>query len=520
MKRGGSARKGLWGLVGLTAIVLALPLAPMASASTGGHSRVTEAREVSGTSPFAYQSCNVVTSGWMFPHGQESETTIAVNPKNPRNEIAAWMDGSSADLVTAYTMNSGRTWSRSVPHGLDKCTGDNSLPYEATCDEWLTFGPDGTAYLSTMPFSNFSSPTADLSQYISQVKVSVSRNGGRTWSKPSIVPPSNSVYDSDAIIADPKVPGTVYESSTNASYGSVSMPRGETEAVFNKSTDYGKTWKHVIIDRTGNTSGSLGINRVAVLPDGTLVFLSSKGTPDGGSDIRVFRSTNRGKTWSGPINIFHMLGNTDPDDPTDSVTPVTIGTTNFGLPRPTQIVAVGRHTVAFLAADRAAYVDDGIFQLDIWRSTDEGRTWWSKPVLQSPRPIVMPAIGSGRHGRIGVTWLEANPSTSGVFTPPNLGERQRFAYINRRGVASQPITIGASWYNAYSPADGKNWRNGDYIQVRGTPDGFATVAPQGQPLVAGRHAVKVHGVDGIVVAQIKIADRSHGRIQVRTSSQR
>jgi hypothetical protein len=293
---------------------------------------------------------------------------------------------------------------------------------------------------------------------------------------------------------------------TNNGYTFVGMPRGETQAVFNKSTDYGKTWTRTLIDRTGAANGfgstvNLGINRVAALKDGTLVFLSSRSIP-GGSQIRVFRSTDRGDTWSGPINIYATSG---------SLPPVTIGTTRFSLPGTTQIVAVNNHTVAFLAGDRQAYAQNGTWQMDLWESTDSGLTWSSKPVLTSPYPIVMPAIGTDRQGRIGVTWFEANTSTAPPFTPPTLGERERFAYIDRDGNLSTPVTVGAAWWNAYTPTYGYNWRQGDYIQVRATPGGFATIAPQGPPLVAGPEAVDVEGnVDGVVVANIDVQP-SEGR---------
>lgn len=465
------------------ALVSLAVIAPAASAAPpglggSGFANVSNINDVSGTSPFAYQSCNVVTSVWMHPGNQASETTIAVNPRDPQNEIGAYMDGSAGDLVTVYTLNGGKTWHKVVPQGLDQCTGDFSLPYEDTCDEWVSFGPDGTAYLSTMPFANFSSPTADLSQYISQVKVVVSHDGGQTWSAPVTVPPSNAVFDKDMILADPRVPGTVYESSTNNGYGFVNVPRGETEAVFNKSTNYGKTWTRTVIDSTGMATGfgnptvSLGINEVAALKNGTLVFLSSRTIP-GGSQIRVFRSTDRGDTWSGPINI-------------------TTGSVR------TEIVTVNDHTFAFLETV-------GTSQLVLWESTDSGLTWHSKTVITTPYPLLMPSIGTDREGRIGVTWFEQNTSTAPPFNPPNVAERQRFAYIDPDGKVSNPVTVGAAWWNLYSPTYASEWRQGDYIQVRATPDGFVTIAPQGPPIVAGPEAVNVEGnVDGVVVANIKI----------------
>ena len=47
-----------------------------------GLATVDNIANVSGTSPFPFESCNVVTSDWMHPGNQASETTIAVN-QNP-----------------------------------------------------------------------------------------------------------------------------------------------------------------------------------------------------------------------------------------------------------------------------------------------------------------------------------------------------------------------------------------------------------------------------------------------------
>ena len=47
-------------------------------------------------------------------------------------------------------------------------------------------------------------------------------------------------------------------------------------------------------------------------------------------------------------------------------------------------------------------------------------------------------------------------------------------------------------------------RNGDYIQTRGSADGFVTIAPQGPPIVSSIYAQPVAGIDGIVVANLKV----------------
>jgi hypothetical protein len=74
---------------------------------------------------------------------------------------------------------------------------------------------------------------------------------------------------------------------------------------------------------------------------------------------------------------------------------------------------------------------------------------------------------------------------------------------------SQPLTIGAPWWNiASAPVMGyffNEWWIGDYSQVVEVPGrGFATNTIQGKPLASGAPAPEITGFQSAIVAQIAV----------------
>src|SRR2546423_2855918 len=82
---------------------------------------------ISGPSPFA--QCNVgrlLSSSHVYA-GAEVEPSLAVNPVDPANLIAAyqqdrWSDGAARGIVVASTTDGGDTW-RSQPLPFSQCAG-------------------------------------------------------------------------------------------------------------------------------------------------------------------------------------------------------------------------------------------------------------------------------------------------------------------------------------------------------------------------------------------------------------
>jgi len=152
-----------------------------------------------GTNPYAVPTKTVdmingdtvVQAGSQTGCGSpQNETTITVNPNNPRNLVAGTNDyrifntrEQRADgSGWAYaTFDGGKTWKNvQVPHLTFQTGATGALSdMDSAGDPSLTFGPDNTVYYANLVFSRFNAGSG--------VVVSVSHDGGRTWGEPVIV---------------------------------------------------------------------------------------------------------------------------------------------------------------------------------------------------------------------------------------------------------------------------------------------------------------------------------------------
>jgi hypothetical protein len=193
----------------------------------------------------------------------QNESTIAVNPYNPKNLVAGANDyrlfnsriGRNDSSGWAYvTFDGGRTWKNVLPPKLAFHTGgEGALSYmDAVGDPAIAFGPNNTVYYSNLVFSRVV-PTDGTQQASGQV-VSVSRDGGLTWSEPRIlridgVTPAGTPVrteffnDKNWIAADPRS-GTVYVTWTRFHFTPTAYV--ESPIVMSKSTDFGRTWSPMI----------------------------------------------------------------------------------------------------------------------------------------------------------------------------------------------------------------------------------------------------------------------------------
>lgn len=190
----------------------------------------------------------------------QNETTIAVNPHDPRNIVAGANDyrffnsrqqRNDASGVAYTSMDGGATWTNVVlPHLTFQTGATGALSYmDGAGDPVVAFGPDRTVYYANLVFSRTASP--DGQQQASGLTVSVSHDGGLTWDEPSIVQldgvtadgtpvPTYVFNDKEWIIADP-LSGTVYLTWTLFTFDSAGNYL-ESPIVAKRSTDFGRTW--------------------------------------------------------------------------------------------------------------------------------------------------------------------------------------------------------------------------------------------------------------------------------------
>ena len=471
-----------------------LALATFAAGVEHRGPEVRTVRDVAGTSPYVGQSCNVPTPYYTQPGGKEGEPAIAVDPRNPKRRITAWMDATRATVDVTYTHDGGRSWHRSVPRGIDECTGNSSQPWEASGDPWLSVGPDGVAYLSTLTWAHFVTPPA--SDYVSVVHVQTSSDGGRTWSRPVSLDGQHSVSDKPMVLADPRRAGMAYEIWRNQSFGLPVGSRGVTKLLFARTDDGGDTWTSPKLIAGGTPSDFFGSPQLSVVRNGTLVATTSLADAAGGTDLLAYRSTDGGRSWSAPVVVRALSAGS-----LQAVCGQSVAGADTSSSSGQQTVLGGR-AVALVSLDgSAAAAGRGAVVLSV--SRDGGRTWQSRTLLHRNVPIILASISAGREGGLGLVWDEID--TSGVdCATATVPSRTRFAVV-REGRLSEAVTVGPRWWNLASGARGtggfSGYFIGDYQSLAATPTGFTSATVQGQRLSG--HGPHVTGDTGVMIADIR-----------------
>jgi hypothetical protein len=373
-----------------TFLALAAPAVSHAAAT------ISNLQPLSGFSPFKPGGCAVPGSPTF---DSEAEPSFAVNPKNPRNAIAVWqqdrfvVDGGALSNIVAVTKDGGATWKRVLVPGISRCTGG---PDERTSDPWVSIGPDGTAYLATLTFTDDPALAAGgLAGPTNQV-VSRSSDGGLTWSAPVTVIANGHYNDREAITADPHQPGVAYEAFVDrlGAFGETGVNE------FSKTTDGGASFSPPQSNYTAAPLNLPDPTIITVQPDGTLVdvFMLANATavapgPDIPFKVMAMRSTDGGTTWSQPVTIDQV----PPVQPEDESTNTEV--------RAFPIIS------AATAPDGTLYVVyNDIQSMDRTRiklavSRDNGLTFSAPSVVRSlATQAFIPSVAVDGHGVVGVLW--------------------------------------------------------------------------------------------------------------------
>jgi len=421
---------------------------------------------VSSTSVDPFASCTSdfpdLQPGTLYSNS-EVEPSIAVNPLNERNLIAAWQqdrwsNAGSRGIVSAASFDGGATWTTVTCTKTSACTG-GALPngetiFRAT-NTWVSFGPNGTAYLLSLaiPFFN---ETALL--------VSTSTDGGLTWSDPAVLEQeaNNAMNDKPTITADPNYPGIAYTVWTRNEFPveqAALMAEQHTAASrgpawFSRTLDGGRSWEPAreIFD-PGEQNGTLG-HQIVVLPanrlGGELVdvfeFEYGHNNSNGllGIHVGAIRSSDRGVTWSDRTLIADALF-------TPVLDPLTGGRIRTGATIPDVAVAPRNGTLYAVWLD-ARFSGGEHDDIALSMSTDGGVTW-TPPTKANQTPADLdpanaqaftPSVHVAADGTLAVSYYDFR--NNGTDTDPSQPlETDRFIAVCSEPSAFAPDRCASGW---------------------------------------------------------------------------
>jgi len=405
------------------------------------------------------------------PPFHPGEPSLAVEPGNPRLLVASWQElGSPVGLgnAVAVSHDGGGSWARMLLPGLTSCSGGS---YASATDPWVSVGPDGFVYVSSL----MTRPTGG-GVTVHDLVVSVSRDSGTTWQKPMVVetqPSPPALPDKEVILADPRHPGATYLAWVE--YGTTANTDPSIDQVFfSRTIDGGASWSPPAPIYSGGDEAQQ--NQLLMTADGTLVDVFVEGASLPGAahppalpvTIRVIRSTDQGQTWSPPIEAGRFIY-------TNAVDPGTGGQLRF----------FGQDITA-AAAGNAIYVSWFVNypkrESSIWvaRSEDRGLHWSSgRAVVREKPEAFLPTLAVAGDAAVGMLWFDFRNFTPGSAT---LGTDAWFSSSTDRGShwttrhVSGPFDLRSAPNARFGPFIG------DYMGLVGLPDGFATAFVQGKPL--------------------------------------
>lgn len=306
--------------------------------------------------------------------GPQSETTVAVNPTNPKNILSASNDLTGALTTHVYeSMDGGQHWALVT-------TGISGFCY----DPWLHFNDVGDAFFA---------------YECSDQRYGYRLHGTNNWVLTTFPPAlAGGFPDRDMINTDDTSTSPFYHSAyigyddanaNNAAYVLYSR---------NSKTNWARSPK---INDTGAT---IGVN-VAVAPDGTIY---ASWLDWGAGKIFVDRSTNGGATW-GTDHVVHQFvmptGSffiSIPPTPHRGIVPFPFSdASGKGTPH------AGRLYVSY--EDRTS---GGGVDTNVWVTfSDDGGTTWSNPARvnddgASGAYQFFPAIAVDPAGTVGLGWYD------------------------------------------------------------------------------------------------------------------
>jgi hypothetical protein len=453
-------------------LVLSVVLAVVATEPVLAAPVSVQTSRISLASPFS-GPCTEANPG--FSPGFAQESSVAVNPRNPRQILVSWIqDGRATDLVMA-SHDGGRSFSRVLVPGLSACTGGT---FSVASDPGVEFSADGRmAYFTAIVVDN---PASEEAANTSMV-VSRSFDGGFSWSVPNVVqPPTGQFWDLPRLTADPRQPKKAYY------VYDLRKPPGffSGYSVLSTTTNGGQTWSAPRKLYDPHTSNSWpGISKILVNRDGSLldVFALISTNPldlaaPNTTQEMVTRSVDGGRTWGKAITIGRSSGRGVTDPTTKKIL-------NTFDTYPSQTVAPnGDVYVSWLqpgATNQAS-------RIAVARSTDGGRNWVTHKLAVRGQGG-LPTIGVAGDGTVAVMYYVIAPSSSGGNWPARVvvaTSSDRGRKWSRHAVAG-PFNLLTTGSDARACCF-----LGDFEGMARLPHGLAAAFSMGKPVA--KHKVDVY----------------------------
>ncbi|MFJ6367375.1 sialidase family protein [Streptomyces virginiae] len=338
--------------------------------------------------------------------GTEVEPYLSVDPRDSRRVVTVfqqdrWNDGGARGLAASWATD-GRTFHRStLPFSL---CAPGGADFERATDPWVSTGPDGTVYASGEGVDFVKSTRTGL-------LAATSHDGGRTWQNLTTTHVDEQPFfnDKPSLTADPIRKGTAYQvwnrldndppgpgSLDGPGYISVTRDGGRTWSGARRFVDTGsvpntQTIGHqIVVDRHTGTLYDF-FDRITYSEDLSTVVEAR---------YEMVTSTDAGETWSAPVTVAEdtSVPEVDPNDPTKALRAAST------LPSPAVDPKTGTLYMAYEGADFSGGEFDAV---QLVRSTDGGRTWGA-PELISPAgvPAFSPSVAVDERGTLALTYYD------------------------------------------------------------------------------------------------------------------
>ncbi len=253
----------------------------------------------------------------------QNESSIAVNPKNPENLIGSAVDYRDSSATWVYiSHDGGKTW-------INKDLGRPFPGWTSSNDPSVAFDPEGNGYLVYGGFGIIGD-SSGLMVGENGVFIARSSDEGNTWTAhiPVMLHRGNQTLDSTFedkyYISIDNSPSSPYYKTLYIPWKRVTPRDSATQIVLSKSTDKGNTWStpvNVSSRITGSsedTTFGQSFPLVATGPEGEVYVVWNHGIEHG---IGFSKSTDGGLTFTEPriIERYKIFGETKNISTVDSL---------------------------------------------------------------------------------------------------------------------------------------------------------------------------------------------------------